>query len=212
MSYRPLGRAESRAQYVHFDTVWDNLLSVHKYLKRSSDPLFIPWSRARRGRRSEASILAVQANLANTYGCVGRLEDSSEMYQDVYSGYLKLLGREHQTALTAATNYASTLRELQRFDEAKALLRRTMPVVRRVLGEGCDTTLRMRWCYAQTLYCDLGSTLNDLNEAVSTLEAAERTARRVLGGAHPITTEIESDLQDARAALRARETPSPGAA
>ena len=49
VSYRPL--AESRAQYVHFGTVWDNLLSVHKYLKRSSDPLFIPWSRARRGRR-----------------------------------------------------------------------------------------------------------------------------------------------------------------
>ena len=34
-----LGRAESRAQYIHFETVWDNLHSVHKYLKRSSDPL-----------------------------------------------------------------------------------------------------------------------------------------------------------------------------
>ena len=44
-----LGRAESRAQYIHFETVWDNLHSVHKYLKRSSDPLFIQWSRARRG-------------------------------------------------------------------------------------------------------------------------------------------------------------------
>ena len=51
VSYWPLGRAESRAQYIHFDTVWDNLHSVHKYLERSSDPLFIPWSRARRGRR-----------------------------------------------------------------------------------------------------------------------------------------------------------------
>ena len=46
-----LGRAESRAQYIHFETVWDNLHSVHKYLKRSSDPLFIPWSRARRPTR-----------------------------------------------------------------------------------------------------------------------------------------------------------------
>ena len=33
--------ALGRSQYIHFDTVWDNLLSVHKYLKRSSDPLFI---------------------------------------------------------------------------------------------------------------------------------------------------------------------------
>ena len=154
---------------------------------------------------SEHNLLITQSNFASTYQYLGRLEEALSVRQEVYSGYLKLLGREHQTALTAATNYASTLRELQRFDEAKALLRRTMPVVRRVLGEGCDTTLRMRWCYAQTLYCDLGSTLNDLNEAVSTLEAAERTARRVLGGAHPITTGIEGDLRDARVALGARE-------
>ena len=39
VTYRPLGRAESRAQYIHFDTVWDNLHSVHKYVERSSDPL-----------------------------------------------------------------------------------------------------------------------------------------------------------------------------
>ena len=37
------------------------------------------------------------------------------------------------------------------------------------------------------------------------LEEWERTARRVLGGAHPITEEMEDDFQNARAALRARE-------
>ena len=42
VSYWPLGRAESRARYIHFDTVWDNLHSVHKYLKRSSDPRLHP--------------------------------------------------------------------------------------------------------------------------------------------------------------------------
>ena len=55
-------------------------------------------------------------------------------------------------------------------------------------------------------------TLDDLREAVTTLEDAERTARRVLGGAHPLTSAIEDNLQGARAALRARETPSPGSA
>ena len=54
-----------------------------------------------------------------------------------------------------------------------------------------------------------GATLDDLREAVVTLEEIERTARRVLGGAHPTTTEIEGALRDARAALRARETPEP---
>ena len=52
-----------------------------------------------------------------------------------------------------------------------------------------------------------GATLDDLREAVTTLEDAERIGRRVLGGANPITTGIEGNLRDARAALRARETP-----
>ena len=54
-----------------------------------------------------------------------------------------------------------------------------------------------------------GATLDDLREAVTTLEDAGRIARRVLGGAHPTTTGIREDFCDALAALHARETPSP---
>ena len=54
---------------------------------------------------------------------------------------------------------------------------------------------------------DPGATLDDLREAVTTLEDVERTARRVFGGAHPITAGIELRLREARAALAARETP-----
>ena len=104
-----------------------------------------------------------------------------------------------------ANNYASSLNGLQRFKEAKALLRRTMPVARRAVGEGHRLTLKMRWSYAQTLYKDPSATLDDLREAVETLADAERTARRVLGSAHPTTRGIERALQNARAALRARE-------
>ena len=58
----------------------------------------------------------------------------------------------------------------------------------------------------KALYADPAATLADLREAVTTLEDTERVARRVLGGAHPITAAIEVALQNARAALRARET------
>ena len=51
--------------------------------------------------------------------------------------------------------------------------------------------------------------LDDLREAVTTLEDAGRIARRVFGGAHPLATTIGLDLRDARSALRARETPLP---
>ena len=56
------------------------------------------------------------------------------------------------------------------------------------------------------LYADPAATLDDLREAVTTLEEIEPAARRVLGGAHRLTEGIEKALRQARAALRARET------
>ena len=95
------------------------------------------------------------------------------------------------------------------FREAKSLLGKTMPVARRVLGESNDITLRLKKIYGRALHEDPGATLNDLREAVTTLDGVERTARRVFGSAHPHTVDIELSLRDARAALGARETPPP---
>ena len=63
--------------------------------------------------------------------------------------------------------------------------------------------------YARALYKDDGATLDDVREAVKTLEEIKRIAQRVFGGVHPITLGAEGDLRDARAALRVRETSSP---
>jgi len=65
----------------------------------------------------------------------------------------------------------------------------------------------MRKIYATALFMDASATLDDLRKAVTTLEETVRSMRRVLGGAHPLTMEVERDLQNARAALGARETP-----
>ena len=51
-----------------------------------------------------------------------------------------------------------------------------------------------------------GATLEDLREAVTTLEDTERTTRRVFGISHPTTAGVERSLQNAQAALRFRET------
>jgi hypothetical protein len=155
---------------------------------------------------AEEDILQVQTNLACTYSSLGREEDALRLKRDVYSGYLKLHGEEHEHTLQAANNYASSLGRLQRFEEAKALLRRMMPVARRVYGESHQFTLKMRKNYAGALCKNDAATLDDLREAVTTLEDIERTARRVLGGAHPTTSNVEQTLRDARAALVARES------
>ena len=81
-----------------------------------------------------------------------------------------------------------------------------MPVARRVLGENNESTLRVRWLYGRVLYRDDAATLDDLHEAVTTLEDAARISRRVLGGAHPVTAGIETDLRNARLVLSARES------
>jgi hypothetical protein len=159
---------------------------------------------------SEECILVAQNNVANSYQLLGRPEEALPLRRGVYSGRLKLLGEENGETLSAALNYAASLLGLQRFEEARSLLRKTIPVARRVLGESKDTTLRMRSIYATALYNDPGATLDDLREAVTTFEELVRTARRVFGGAHPLTEVMESQLRNARAALRARETPSPG--
>ena len=127
------------------------------------------------------------------------------MRRDVYSGWLKLKGEEHNDTLISALNYADSLRRQRRFKEAKSLLRKTMPVARRVLGDNAEDTLKIRWIYAQTLCLDAGATLDDLREAVTTLAEAAQIARRVLGGAHPETAKMEENLQYIRATLGVRE-------
>ena len=105
----------------------------------------------------------------------------------------------------AANNYADSLNSLKRFEEAKGLLRKNMPVARRVLGESHEVAIKMRGCYSEALYLGPDATLSELREAVATLEEMERAARRVFGGAHPLAAAIERHLGLARAALRARE-------
>ena len=154
---------------------------------------------------SARQVLDVQSNIATTYQKLGRLEEARQIYREVYSGWLKLDGEEHAHSLLAANNYGATLIHLKRFEEARSLLRKTIPVARRVLKESHDITLRIRWSYARALCLDPRATLDDLREAATTLEDAARIARRVMGGAHPLADGIEIHLRLSRAALDARE-------
>ena len=128
------------------------------------------------------------------------------MQREVYSGRLKFYGEEHSSTIRAALNLAASLVALKSYQEGRSIMLKMTPVARRVLGDTDRLTFKMRLNYATTLWMDAGATLDDLREAMTTLEEAERTARRVFGGAHPLTTAMEDNLRQARAALRARET------
>jgi hypothetical protein len=162
-------------------------------------------SMMRRVGDSERNILAAQGNIANTYRTLDRDEEALRTMRDVYFGYAKLEGEDCVRTLQAANNYALSLLDLDRFQEAKALLLKLTPVARRALGESDVITFKIRGCYAEALYRDEGATLDELREAVTTLEDTERTARRVMGGAHPLVVQIGPCLREARDALAARE-------
>ena len=163
----------------------------------------------REARAALSAHLVVQGNLAASYAMRGQNEQALNMFRDVYSGLLRLNGEEDADTLRAALNYAGSLLVLQRFEEAKEYLREKVPLARSALGENNEITIRMRWIYATALYKAAAATLDDLREAVATLEETERVARREYGGAHPHTRAIEFKLQESRAALRASEDAEP---
>ena len=158
----------------------------------------------RRFGAPEESKLIVQGNLASTYEILGRTEEASRMHRDVYTGHVNLLGEEHGHTLMQASNYARFLKKHEEYDKAKSLHRRTIPMARRALGDSNDITLRMRWLYANCL-CDYkNATLDDLVEAVETLEAVAKLWKRVMGERHPETPAVLEALKVAREKLRLR--------
>ena len=130
--------------------------------------------------------------------------DGSDRFGDIRSGLvgtILVVTKVDSIQLREANNYTTLLLELKRFEEAKSLLRKLLPVARRALGNSHEFTLRMRLHYSLMLYQDPGATLDHLREAVEILEDAERIARRVFGGAHPLVGEFESALEESRTAL-----------
>ena len=177
----------------------------------------------RRRGAPKSTLLTVQSNIASTYQMLGRPEEALKLKQSVYSRFRMLHGDEHEDTLKAASNCASTLVDLQRFEEARELLHtttlrpsllsdtsvsflchRNLWVASRILGEEHRLTLKMRWIYAEARYKDVGSTLGDLREAVSTLEDTDQIAPRVFGSSHPIVVNIEQSLRKSRAILSTR--------
>ena len=103
----------------------------------------------------EHQILVVQTNLAITYSNLGRLEEALQLERDVYNGSLSLLGEEDGDTLISASNYANSLIDFKRFKEAKTLVRKLIPISRRVLGESNEVTLSMRRFHGMALYLSL---------------------------------------------------------
>ena len=86
------------------------------------------------------------------------------------------------------------------------MLEDTGRVARRVLGKGNIDVVRLRWSYGLFLFRSPDATLDDIREAVATMEETYGTVRRVFGAEHSYTREMDpKDIRFAQAELRARE-------
>ena len=99
--------------------------------------------------------------------------------------------------LAAAYNYANSLLILERFKEAKRLLRKVIPVARRALGAEHALTLSLREDLSRAT---LGgaSSAEEKREALRILEEVAGVMRRVFGPAHPETLRAQRQLEHYR--------------
>ena len=123
------------------------------------------------------------------------------MRGDIYSKRLKLDGEEHPSTLSAANNYAMLLITLRRFKEAKRLLRKVIPVARRVLGNEHNLTLSLCEDLSRATLLDGDSSAEEVREAVRALEDTLGVWRRVLGPQHPNTQRVQQNLEAYREAF-----------
>ena len=148
----------------------------------------------RRLGADERNILATQTNLATTYDALGRHEEALRLRRDVYSGHVRLHGEEHSQTILNANNIVLSLLNLQRFEEVKALLRRKLPVARRVLGNEHEVTLSIRLDLCRATL-DGESLAEEKREALRMLEEVAGVMRRVMGPAHPDTVYAQRALE-----------------
>ena len=202
-----LGRPETHwARQFAMNMLGLGLYDAHRY-EDALSVREVELSMLQRNGASEEELLPTESNLAISYQSLGWVEEALEMRQKCYAGYLKYFGEQDPKTIVETNTYAGALQDLNRLKEAKTLLRKAVPVARRVLGESNDLVIIMRNNYAKMLYADDRATLDDLHEAVKLLEDLKPFARRVLGGAHPLVANTEHDLKWAREALSARQAP-----
>ena len=153
---------------------------------------------------------AIVTRLANrTTGAaaiLGRDEEAHELERTIYRQRMASRGISNIQTIRAALNFGVSAMHLKRFEEARALAQKTIPVVQRTLGPDHDFTLCFRRNSAEAVYEDPKSTLSDLRRAETTLKDVYRRTRRVFGSHHPETQICEQNMKRLRALLAERNS------
>jgi tetratricopeptide (TPR) repeat protein len=162
----------------------------------------------RRLGRSEDSetILVMQTNIAYTLSLLGRDEEALELERTIYRQRMASRGIANEHTIRAALNLSVSLSSLERFEEARTIAQKTIPVVQRTFGPDHDLTLCIRRNFVDAVSNDPKSTLADLRRAETTLKDVYRRTRRVFGCHHPETRIYEKNVKRLKAILAERNS------
>ena len=129
--------------------------------------------------------------------CPDLRQKAISIYRDVYGRYRALNGDAYPETINVALNFGRALYKDGDFSELKEVLRALLSVqdVQGLHG------LQLRWLYANALRNAENATLDDLVEAVETLDDVSQKWRRMLGPQHPDYPAVENALNRTRQAL-----------
>ena len=150
----------------------------------------------RRLGASDAMISEITTNLANCYSQLGRHAEALELRRQVYDlDVANSDGLPRKNIFISALNLATSFHASGRVAEAITLLRKTVPEATCVIGAGDEVTIMI--CMTLGDYLIRSDRLEEVEEAAALLEQTIGTAQRVLGGDHPTTRGIQSNLSHA---------------
>jgi len=142
------------------------------------------------------NIITLRGNMAVSLSRLGREEESLSIKRECYQYLVHHEGKTSERAMFQAYNIAVSLAHLQKNTEAISLMREQLPLVKRVLDNDHELTLKFQKLYAKTLFAPPdGPWSEEKVRARGLMEAFTRSARRVLGPAHPETRHGEKLLE-----------------
>ena len=161
-------------------------------------------ARRRLTPNDQSGQLMVFSAMANTLSALGRSDEALKIHRFMYTKIAESPG-DDEDSFGTMMNFAAELKrsgEPHLLAERRTLLRDKVPVAQRVLGPHHRLTLQLRSEYAQLKFDDDRATLDDRLAQLAVLEGVVRTARQVLGAAHPLTESFAHNAEWARTIAR----------
>jgi hypothetical protein len=152
------------------------------------------------------NLLTAKGNIANTLDSLGRHDEALAMRRDVFQQRKQIIGMEDDDTLREGVNLAAGLIQLGRIADARSFLseNKCVAVAKRCLGPDHDLTLKLRLCESGAVAHDDTASLDELKQAVATMEDVCKRARRVLGSEHPLTDVYQRKRDSVRDAYLSR--------